>query len=94
MGLYRGSDMGVVEDYYTNECDKSRYFKICSECSSNDRVFHQGKETVKKCLNCRNNHSALAMKCQKRKDIIKVKRIQENEKEKMTYSNMSGNTTT
>ena len=79
----------ALEDHYTNECKKSKDYKICSECSLENHLWHQCRGTIKRCLNCEENHSALAMKCIKRKEILKVKRAQENEKQKMSYSSIS-----
>ena len=47
------------------------------------------KKIVKRCLNCDEEHSTLAMKCPKRKMIMKVKRKQEAERQNMTYSDMT-----
>lgn len=82
----------ALEDHYTSECEKSKDFKVCSECSSMNHLFYQCKETTKKCLNCGDDHSTLAMKCQKRKDIIKAKRLQETQKQNMTYSSIAQTT--
>ena len=77
-----------LESHFTNECPKPKEFKICSECSEEGHVWHQCKTSTKKCINCSENHSTLAMKCVKRKEILKEKRNQQNERQKMTYSNI------
>ncbi len=66
----------ALESHFTNECPKSKDFKICSECSAQGHVWHRCQESLKKCLNCGENHSALAIKWAKRKEIIKEKRHQ------------------
>ncbi len=43
-------------------------------------------------MNCNENHTTLAMKCIKRKEIIKEKRSQVTEREKMSYANRSQTT--
>ncbi len=43
----------------------------------------------KKCINCGENHSTLAMKCSIRKKIPKKKRAQENDRGKITYSSIT-----
>lgn len=77
-----------LEDHFTNECPKNKDYKLCSECATEGHVWHQCREQHKKCLNCGENHSALAMKCIKRKEIIREKRLQESDKQKMTYANI------
>lgn len=79
----------ALEQYFTNECPRSRDYKICSDCSTEGHVWHQGKENYKKCLNCGDRHSTVAMKCNKRKEILKEKRTQENERQKLSYSNIT-----
>ncbi len=79
----------TLEHHFTNECPKPRDFKVCSECSNEGHVWHQCQEPHKKCLNCGENHSAMAMKCNKRKQILKEKRNEEIERQKMTYSTIS-----
>ncbi len=44
---------------------------------------------LKRCVNCGGDHSALQMKCPKRKEILKTKRAQLKERENMTYSNIT-----
>ncbi len=83
----------ALEDHFSNECPKSKDFKVCSECSREGHVWHQCTATNKQCLNCSGSHSTLAMKCVKRKEIIKEKRTQDNERQKMTYSNIIQSTT-
>ncbi len=77
----------TLEQHYTNECPKDRDYRICSECSSEGHVWHQCREVIKKCINCEENHSSMAMKCPKRKEILKNKRAQQTTKQNMAYSN-------
>lgn len=82
-----------LEDHFTKECPKDREYKVCSECSMEGHLWHQCQEQTKKCINCGENHSSLAMKCIKRKEILKEKRREEKEKQNMTYAGItrSGN---
>ncbi len=64
----------ALEQHFTNKCPKPKEFKVCSECSQQGHVCHQWENATKKCLNCDEEHSSLAMKCSKRKQIIKEKR--------------------
>ncbi len=79
----------ILEQHYINECPKGRDYKICYECSSEGHVWHRCREVIKKCINCGENHSSMAMKCLKRKEILKSKRAQQNTKQNMTYSNIA-----
>ena len=78
----------TLEHHFTSECPKQKEYKICSECSQEGHVWHQCQNEFKKCLNCRENHSTMAMKCKKRKEIIKEKRTEINDKQKMSYSSV------
>ena len=84
----------TLETHYTNECPKSRDYKLCSECGTEGHLWHQCNEPSKKCVNCGEDHSALQMKCPKRKEILKTKRTQIKERENMTYSNITGSNIT
>ncbi len=75
-----------LEDHNTRECRKSKEFKLCSECAEEGHLWHQCKEEVKKCVNCDGEHSTLAMRCPIKKQIIKNKREEEREKNKMPYT--------
>ncbi len=75
----------------TRECPKGPNYRICSECSSVEHLWYDCKAKEKKCINCNENHSTLAMKCPMRKMIIKEKRKKEIEKQKMTYSGITQN---
>ncbi len=79
----------TLEDHFTSECLKSKEYKVCSECSSEGHVWHQCKEEYKKCINCGEAHSTMAMKCNERKEILKEKRTQLNEGQKMSYADVS-----
>ena len=43
----------------------------------------------KKCLNCNQEHGTLVMSCSKRKETLKEKRSQANERQKMYYAGIS-----
>lgn len=77
----------VLEHHNTRDCPKPREYKICSECGKEGHVWHQCQDKEnKRCINCNGNHSALAMKCAKRKEVLKEKRKEEAEKNKRTYA--------
>ncbi len=78
-----------LEGHTTRDCEKSRDFKLCSECSQEGHLWHQCLEEVKKCVNCKGPHSTMAMRCPKRKDIIKKKREEEQEKNRITYTGVT-----
>ncbi len=80
----------TLESHYTNECPKSKDYKLCSECGTEGHLWHQCRESNKKCINCHEDHSTLQMKCPKRKEILKHKRALIKERENMTYSNITG----
>ncbi len=83
-----------LEDHSTKECPEDKDFKICSECSLIGHVWHQCKAKTKKCVNCGDEHSTLAMRCPKRKEIIKTKRKQERDRNSTTYVNVTKTNTT
>ena len=80
----------TLESHYTNECPKSRDFKLCSECGTEGHLWHQCREPNKRCINCNKEHSALQMKCPKRKEILKNKRALLKQRDNMTYGNITG----
>ena len=75
-----------LESRSTRECPKSRDFKLCSECSQEGHIWHQCLEQEKKCVNCNGAHSTMAMRCIKRKEIIKNKREEKLQRSKRTYT--------
>ena len=52
-------------------------------------MWYECTESHERCLNCIGNHSTKAMKCPNRKQIIKEKRNQINERQHMTYANIT-----
>ena len=82
----------TLESHFTNECPNPGSFKICSECSEAGHVWHECPNDYKKCLNCGENHSTMALKCPKRKEIVKNKRNQINDRQKMSYAAISQTT--
>ncbi len=79
----------TLETHYTSECPMPKDYKICSECSEEGHVWHQCQNKTKKCLNCTEPHSSMAMKCKKRKEKIKEKRSQIKERERMNFATVS-----
>lgn len=83
-----------LEDHTIRECNKAKDFKICSNCSEEGHKWFDCKAKHQCCLNCGENHSTMAMKCNKRKQIIKEKRKLEEERNKMTYVGAVGRNNT
>ena len=75
-----------LEGHNTRDCPKHREYKICSECGLEGHIWHQCLEEEKCCINCQGPHSTMAMRCPLRKEIIKAKREEENERNKQTYT--------
>ncbi len=84
----------TLEDHTTKDCPEEKDFKICSECSLVGHAWHQCTAKRKKCINCGDEHSTLAMRCPKRKEIIKMKRKQERDRSSVTYANVAKTNTT
>lgn len=78
-----------LEKHNTKDCTKDQSYKICSECSGEGHLWHQCTEKSKKCINCGDEHSTMAMKCAKRKEILKEKRKQETEKNTTSFANIA-----
>lgn len=76
----------MLEDHYTSQCPKSASYKLCSECGEEGHIWRECKSDRKCCPNCGGEHNALAMKCQKRKDIINKKRNEDRERPETTYT--------
>lgn len=79
----------ALEEHYITECPLPKEYKICSRCSNVGHVWHQCQDLSEKCINCGGDHNALAMRCNKRKEILKEKRKQMNEKQNLTYASIS-----
>lgn len=77
----------IIEDHNTSECPRPRDYKLCSECAEEGHIWRNCPNNYKKCINCHGEHRTLAMKCQKRKDVINQKR--KDERENTTYSNVT-----
>ncbi len=75
----------ALEEHATRDCPKDSNFKLCSECSKEGHLWYECREKNKKCVNCKENHNTLAMKCPKRKMILKEKRKDEIERQNMKY---------
>ena len=56
-----------LEDHNTRDCSKDKDYRKCSECSNEGHLWYECKEKVKKCINCMEEHSTLAMKCPKKR---------------------------
>ena len=80
----------ALEKHNTRDCSKDRNYKICSECSQEGHFWYNCKEKDKNCINCGGNHSTLAMRCSKRKEIVKEKRKEEAERGRQTYAGIAG----
>jgi len=62
----------VHEHHTTRQCPKDPNFVICSLCSSTEHGWRDCKSEMKRCINCRGDHSTLAPFCP-----VKVKLIRE-----------------
>ena len=65
----------ALNDHVTASCNKPNDYRVCSICASTDHTYRQCKSSTKKCINCGGLHSALAMACTARKQIVKTKRL-------------------
>lgn len=72
----------TMEDNTRNNCPKEQNYKTCSDCSEG-HAYKESKANYKKCILCYGNLSILAMKCPKRKEIMKNKI-----KEKRTWNQL------
>lgn len=77
-----------MEDHSTTQCNTDRSYKICSECSSPEHTWKECKAEKKTCITCNGDHSTLAMRCPKRKEIINLKRHEEQVRETTKYAEM------
>ena len=75
-----------LEDHATRDCKKGTEYKLCSECAQEGHVWHQCKELIKTCVNCNENHSTMAMRCMKKKEIIRQERLEESRKKNFSYA--------
>lgn len=65
----------AIEKHSTSQCPKPVDFKACSECGEEGHTFRECQSSIKKCINCTNNHSARAMRCPIRKAALRKKRV-------------------
>ena len=66
-----------LEDHQTSSCPKSKEYKICSLCASQEHSHRECISSIRNCINCKeegNDHSTLAMSCPIRKNVSKKKR--------------------
>ncbi len=78
-----------LEEHTTRECDKPKEYKICSNCSEEGHLWMECKAETQCCINCNGEHSTMAMRCIKRKEIIKRKRKEEETRSKLTYAGIT-----
>ena len=69
----------AVEKHLTSDCPiklENPNFIVCSKCASHSHDFKSCTAQVHdfKCINCNENHNAMAMKCPFRKEALKQKR--------------------
>ena len=65
-----------VEHHLTKECPEPHDYQLCSECGGNDHTFRACSAAQKSCPNCKEQHSARAMRCPVRKAAVKEKEAQ------------------
>lgn len=75
-----------LDDHFTNTCPMTTDYKICSECSQEGHTWKECTSNTKTCINCKEEHRTMSMKCTKRKEVIKKMRQEENEKGENTYA--------
>ena len=80
-----------LEDHTTSNCP-TKDTVVCSECTGN-HSYRECNSQTKKCLNCGGQHRTMAMSCPKKKEIIRNKRSEEENKEKekqeLTYAKVA-----
>lgn len=55
-------------DHVAANCKKDISYKVCSICSSEHHTYKECDNNVKKCINCRGDHSTLSFTCPRRKE--------------------------
>lgn len=69
-------------DHTANSCPKKNE-KFCSECAATDHTFREcSRKDSPKCLNCEGAHRTLAAICPIRKQLIKNRRMERQEKKR------------
>ncbi len=68
---------------------KTRNIRFVQNVAAKGTSGSSAKNRLKKCINCGENHSSLAMKCIKRKIILREKRKDEREKQASTYAGVT-----
>lgn len=63
----------VLEDHNTSECPFPASYKLCSECGQEGHIYRECKAPNKSCFNCKQAHSARAMRCPARKRALREK---------------------
>lgn len=68
-----------IEDHHTNDCPQKASnpsFKVCSNCSSRGHVYLNCNIDRRhfRCINCDENHETLSMSCSVRKNALKLKK--------------------
>ena len=65
----------ALDNHTTEKCPNKNNPVICSECTGNHN-FEDCTSITKRCVNCGGPHRTMAMKCPKKKEIAKKKRIE------------------
>lgn len=61
----------VWDSHLAHQCHKPEDFVVCSNCAERGHTFKTCTSSVKICLNCKGDHSAISFSCQVRKEAIK-----------------------
>ena len=82
-------------DHNTTSCPTPDII-VCSECSASGHRFDTcDPNIIKKCINCRGDHSTMAMRCPYRKELVKNKakelRDKNKQKQNFTYADVASN---
>lgn len=86
----------AIEQHSTFDCPKGRDYRVCSECTSPNHLWHACTSQEKKCLNCEGAHRTLASQCPKRKEAVATKKQAKKEQRAAaptSYSNATKPTT-
>ena len=57
-----------INSHFSAKCTKSSSYKVCSLCASTDHTYKNCTSTLRKCLNCDDDHATMSRMCPKYKD--------------------------
>ena len=75
-----------LDEHLAYECPKNNDYKICSTCSSSEHTYKNCTSSIKKCVNCSQNHFTMSYSCPKRREVVvKMKASTTNQGRNVTY---------